>query len=194
MHAYGIEPQSAAATCGGLGTRLGRFPHATGYAAAIPATVINTVRRRPADRLDHRTGRGQSMPISEARVQTLKADRYLAQLCRHADAISRRPGRHLHDSPAPAHPDLRIRQVERSGTTATLEFDLGRCTLDTEPDALTLRAEADDAASLRRLEDLIAADIERFGNREQVTVAWRRHHDNNGDGHSESHEIAPTAR
>jgi hypothetical protein len=35
-----------------------------------------------------------------------------------------------------------------------------------------LRIDADDAATLRQLERLIAVDIERFGNREQLTVTW----------------------
>lgn len=113
------------------------------------------------------------MPISQARVQTQHAGRYLTQLCRHAQAVSGHPGQNLHHhlGPDSAHP--RMRHVEQSDTDATLDFDQGRCTMRVEPDALALRAEADDAASLRRIEDLITADIERFGTREHLTVTWR---------------------
>ena len=113
------------------------------------------------------------MPTSEAHVPTQQAARYLTQLCRHADAVGGHAGRHLHDHAGPAHEHPRMRHVERSDTAATLDFDQGRCTMHAGPDALVLRAEADDAESLRRIEDLIAADLERFGTREHLTVTWR---------------------
>ncbi len=68
-------------------------------------------------------------------------------------------------------------RVIRSDTDATLDFDRGRCVVEAGPDVLVLRIEADDAVSLQQLESLIAADIERFANREQLTVVWR----NDGD-------------
>jgi hypothetical protein len=42
------------------------------------------------------------------------------------------------------------------------------------PDALTPRAGATDEESLRRIQDLITADLERFGTREHLTVEWLR--------------------
>lgn len=131
------------------------------------------------------------MPTSEARVPTQHAGRYLVQLCRHADAVSGHAGQRLHDHDGPAHPHLRIQQVERSETDATLDFDQGRCTGRAEPDALVLRAEAGDAASLRRIEDLIAADLERFGTREHLTVSWRNG-DEDGGNESHTHEDSHT--
>jgi hypothetical protein len=112
------------------------------------------------------------MPTSEARVPTQNADRYLTQLCRHATAMSGDAGRRMHDHAGPGHAHPRIRYVEQSETGATLNFDQGRCTLHAEQDALVLRTEAGDAVGLRRIEALIAADLERFGGREHVTVTW----------------------
>jgi hypothetical protein len=125
------------------------------------------------------------MPTSEAYVLTQHASRYLTQLCRHADAVSRRPGQRLHDHLGPAGEHPRIRHVERSDTNATLDFDQGRCTVHAEPDALTLRIAADDMDRLRRIEDLIAADLQRFGTREHLTVTWR-----NGDTSDHSSDQA----
>jgi hypothetical protein len=113
------------------------------------------------------------MPTSEAHVPTQHAARYLAQLCRHAEAVGGHAGRRLHDHAGPARDHPRMRHVERSDTAATLDFDQGRCTMRAEPDALVLRAEAGDAERLRRIEDLIAADLQRFGTREHLTVTWR---------------------
>ena len=119
------------------------------------------------------------MSPSLARVRTPKARRYLEQLCRHADAISSRMGGHRHDHPGRTDNHPRLVRVNRSDTDATLDFDRGRCRLQAETDALVLRIDADDAATLRQLERLIAVDIERFGNREQLTVTW---HNDDDDG------------
>lgn len=126
------------------------------------------------------------MPNSEARVPTRRAGRYLAQLCRHADAISRRPGQRLHDHPGPEHMHPRIRRVEWTDTVATLNFDQGRCVVRADRDGITLRAETDDPQSLRRIQSLIAADLERFGAREHLKVAWRND-DNSNRPHHDDH-------
>ena len=113
------------------------------------------------------------MPTSHAAVHTTKADRYLAQLCRHAHAVSGRPGKRLREHLEPGGVQPRIERIESSETHATLQFDLGRCIVHAGSAALTLRVEANDTAALRRIEQLVAADIERFGRRDQVTVLWR---------------------
>jgi hypothetical protein len=38
---------------------------------------------------------------------------------------------------------------------------------------LTLRAEADDPASLARIQELIAGRLEKFGRRERLIVTWQ---------------------
>jgi cation diffusion facilitator family transporter len=127
------------------------------------------------------------MPTSEARVQTQHAGRYLAQLCRHANAVSGRAGQRMHSHAEPAHAHPRMRHVEWSDTAATLDFDQGQCTVRAEPDALALRVEADDADSLRRIEDLIAADLERFGTREHLTITWHSDGDEDSHTHEDDH-------
>jgi len=49
-----------------------------------------------------------------------------------------------------------------------------QCTLRATPHALTLRAEAASEENLRRVQDIIASDIERFGKREDLQVVWQR--------------------
>jgi hypothetical protein len=53
-------------------------------------------------------------------------------------------------------------------------FGWGRCTMRATPGTLTLRAEAADEESLHRVQDIVTRDIERFGNRRQLTVTWQR--------------------
>jgi len=108
------------------------------------------------------------MPTSQARVPTDRSGRYLTQLCQHANAIGSRTSHHIHG----AHP--RLRHVEQSDTDAILQFDKGRCTAQVEPDALVLYAEAEDDQSLHRIEQLITADLKRFGTRARLEVVWNR--------------------
>ena len=113
------------------------------------------------------------MPSAEAHIPTQHADRHLNQLCRHANAISQRTGQHPRHESASTGDHPRLRRIERSDSAAILDFDRGRCLVRAEPAALALRVEAEDPTSLARIEQLIAADIGRFGAREHLTVTWR---------------------
>ena len=42
------------------------------------------------------------------------------------------------------------------------------------PGLLTVRAEAADEDSLRRIQDLLAGRLQKFGRRDGLTVNWRR--------------------
>jgi hypothetical protein len=112
------------------------------------------------------------MPTAEARVATDRASRYLVQLCRHADQMAgmrhRPPALHGGRRP-PA-----VQYVEHSDSHGIVHFATGRWTLDADPDALTLRAEAADEQTLRRLQDGITARLERIGRRDQLVVTWQR--------------------
>src|SRR3954468_1556922 len=109
-------------------------------------------------------------------VATTRPGRYLHQLCRHVDELSRHPHHAVHPGGGggPEHPapgaDARVTWTDTAGV-----IDLGRsrCTLTADDEVLTLRAEADDAADLQRLQALITARLERFGRREHLTVAWQ---------------------
>lgn len=98
-----------------------------------------------------------TMLFAEARVETERSSRYLVQLCRHVSKIAR--------AQMPA-------RVEWSDDRGVISLDWGRCALRADPGLLTLRAEARDEESLRRLEQRIADRLERFGQAERLTVNW----------------------
>ena len=119
------------------------------------------------------------MLTAEAHVATEIASRYLVQLCRHFDHVIG-PGRredvvdqHRQASDkAQADPELRA-HVEWSDTEGTVDFGWGRCTLQADTGALTLRAVGNDEASLQRVQDLIVEHLERFGARDHLKVNWQ---------------------
>ncbi len=48
----------------------------------------------------------------------------------------------------------------------------GTCTIAASADRLVLRVEAADEENLRRIQDVLTRDIDRFGRRERLTVNW----------------------
>lgn len=88
---------------------------------------------------------------SSARVPTPKAERYAKQLCGHAS--------------------WKARHVSPDGV---IEFPdgMGTCRVTAEPAHLVLAVEATSQASLDRIQDIVAANIERFARRDGLTVAW----------------------
>jgi hypothetical protein len=48
----------------------------------------------------------------------------------------------------------------------------GQWTVRVDKGVLTLRAAADDAASLKRIQDMLTTRLENFGRRERLTVTW----------------------
>jgi hypothetical protein len=100
---------------------------------------------RPAND-NHRT-------VSEARVRTAMAARYMGQLCKHF-----------------GH---RVR-VERSGAEARIFFPLGVCSMQAGPTLLCLRAEAAGAAELASLEIVLGSHLARFAFRDNPEIAWTR--------------------
>ena len=111
------------------------------------------------------------MPNAAARIPTERADRYLGQLCRHLGQMSRM----RHRTPTgPGGQPPAITHVDRSDTTGTIRFAQGTCTLEAAADALTVRVEAEDEDTLRRLQDGIARRLETIGRRDHLTVRWQR--------------------
>jgi hypothetical protein len=99
------------------------------------------------------------MLIAEARVETDRPSRYLDQLCRHVNKATRAsPGMQAH--------------VEWSDDRGEIRFTWGRCTLRAGPGVLTLRAEAADEESLRRIQQRVADRLERFGRHDRLAVTW----------------------
>jgi hypothetical protein len=113
------------------------------------------------------------MLTAEAHIQTEHASRYLVQLCRHAQQAHRL--RHLprsHNGGGQQPP--KVQHVEWSQTHGIISFGWGQCTMQTSPGTLILRAEAADEENLRRVQEIVAADIARFGKRDHLTVTWQR--------------------
>src|SRR3954471_19925365 len=65
--------------------------------------------------------------------------------------------------------------VDQTADQTTLTFEpWGTCTARTTDGQLMLRIDAPDEQSMQRLQDIITRNVERFGRREQLTLAWRR--------------------
>ena len=112
------------------------------------------------------------MPTAEAHVPTGNPGRYLIQLCRHAQQVNRMRHRPLAHSGS-TQPRPQVQQVDWSETQGTVSFGWGKCTMQAAPGTLILRAEATDTERLHQVQEIIAADIERFGRREHVQVIWQ---------------------
>jgi hypothetical protein len=111
------------------------------------------------------------MLTAETTIQTTNASRYLGQLCEHATKVGHRL-RHLHSRMSHARPE--VLDVEWSDTHGSLTLSWGNCILDADPTTLTVRVEADGEENLRGVQDLITADLERFGRRDHLTVVWQQ--------------------
>jgi len=96
------------------------------------------------------------MIVSEARVATAMGSRYLGQICKHF-----------------AH-KLPVEYAETGAGRGKIKFQSGTCILESDPHALRLRAEAGDAESLARLEDVVARHLARFAFREELQITWSR--------------------
>lgn len=116
------------------------------------------------------------MSTADTEITTDRASRYLTQLCRHATAMASSKGHRFRphaggDTPAR---ELHL-TAESSATTGVIEFaPWGRCTLQAETTALLVRVEATDEEKLRRIQDIVTNDLQRFGRRENLTVTWHR--------------------
>jgi hypothetical protein len=118
--------------------------------------------------------------ISSATIETDRPARYLTQLCRHAAAMSGGPHAPMSDGSHAAnagghgpHAAAQV-QVEQSDNRAVLRFvHWGQCVIEAGRTTLTLRVEAVDEPALRRIQDIVAADLTRFGRRDQLALTWR---------------------
>jgi len=92
------------------------------------------------------------MPSASASVQTEKAQRYLAQLCKHF-----------------AHKV----QVDWSETEGVAHFPPGVCRMRAEADSLELVCESGSAEGLATTKAIVEDHVVRFGWKEELTVNWR---------------------
>ena len=89
---------------------------------------------------------------SRAEVTTDKPVAYMRQLCKHFG----------HKVDASFGDD-----------TGYIQFDFGRCDLHANNRTLTLDVSAADAESHERMERVIGSHLERFGRRDELSVAWQ---------------------
>ncbi len=94
------------------------------------------------------------MPISEARVATAHASRYLQQLCKHW-----------------SHKFT----VDFSPERGLIDFGEGRsCALLADGGSLVLRATLPEGTDPERMQGVIAEHLQRFAFREELAFAWTR--------------------
>jgi hypothetical protein len=109
---------------------------------------------------------------AEAQVETDRASDYLTSLCEQFDERAK------------AKTNGKV-GVEWSETAGLIEFGWGRCALNAGPKTLTLRAEADDGACLRAIQELCGRHLEHAGEAEQITLNWE------SDGGAVAKDIDP---
>ena len=66
-----------------------------------------------------------------------------------------------------------VEAIEGEPQGGRLVFAYGTATVVPRSDRLTMRAAADDAESLTRVQDVVTRHLERFGARRAVVVEWR---------------------
>lgn len=88
---------------------------------------------------------------SEARVITHRPAVYLQRLCKHFAM----------KTPA-----------EFDDQRGSVQFAMGACELHVEPEALLLRAQAADQASLAQVQHIVGDHLERFGHHDRLKVDW----------------------
>lgn len=111
----------------------------------------------------------------EARIETAQPGRFLVRLCKHAESMGRAGGHgpRVHLGGLLARGQVRVR-AECSDTSGTVTFSpWGRCSMTASADALTVRIEASDEENLRRIQDIVNRNLDRFGSRDHQAVGWR---------------------
>jgi uncharacterized protein len=93
------------------------------------------------------------MPIAQASVEMPTPARYMARLCNHF-----------------TH---RV-TVHREADRARIEFPNGLCALQATEQKLEMRLEAADAATLERLEQVVARHLKQVASAETFQVTWAR--------------------
>ena len=113
------------------------------------------------------------MPTLEGRVDTPRADRYLAQLCEHLDHLTHRT---TADTPTRAdgghHGAPPVTRATRDGRRGDIVLNDATCTLLATDQALLLRLEGCDDHALHRARQQITHRIEIIGRREHLSVTW----------------------
>lgn len=89
--------------------------------------------------------------ISEARVTTDRPAVYIKRLCQHFQ--------------------LKV-PAEFNEERGLVEFAMGTCQMQVEPQTLVLQVQADDTAALGQVKDIVGNHLERFGHHDRLKVNW----------------------
>lgn len=100
--------------------------------------------------MDHETIEGVR---SSAVIATTSASRYLQQLCKHF----------AHKIPVRFDPQR-----------GQIDFPIGICALEADPNTLRLSLVAGEAEQRPQLEDVVARHLLRFAFREELKIDWQR--------------------
>jgi hypothetical protein len=114
------------------------------------------------------------MLTAEARINTDRPQRYLAQICKHAAAMSGEGHRaRMHSGDRAERQALDV-HAECSDTRGAVTFTpWGTCVITADGTTLTLRIEATDEEKLRRIQEILVRDLDRFGRRDRLVVNWQ---------------------
>ena len=112
------------------------------------------------------------MLTAEAVIRTEHPERYLARLGTHAAKMKQHLGGRLRAHAGGQVPP-EMEHAEWSATSGTVRLNWGGWTMQAAPGTLTLRAEAADQASLRKIQDMLTTRLEKFGRREHLAVTWQ---------------------
>ena len=116
------------------------------------------------------------MFTSESVIPLDRPSRYLTQLCKHAAAMGATGGGHRPRnhavSGALARGELQVTATCTDTHGVITIAPWGQATLTAGDSALTVRVQATDADALARIQRILTRDLERFGRRDQLTVAW----------------------
>lgn len=110
---------------------------------------------------------------AEARIETDRPERYLAQICKHAAAMSdggHRARMHSGDHSQSEEPDVHAEWSDAQGTVTFTPW--GSCAITAAGNLLTLRIEATGKEDLERIQDILSRDLNRFGRRDRLVVNW----------------------
>lgn len=142
------------------------------------------------------------MPTSQTTIRLDRPSRYLVQFCKHATGMGRAGTGHqprVHGShTVPAADGVTISVQQQTDEHALVDIDpLGQITLHAESDTLTVTLQAADDEALRRLQDIVTRDLQRFGRRDHLQITWpdsppASDHTTNSEGSPSNH--APRIR
>lgn len=89
--------------------------------------------------------------LSEARVMTERSATYLQRLCKHFK--------------------LKV-PAEFDEERGSVQFAMGVCEMQVEPEMLVIRVEADNEAALAQVKYIVTDHLERFGHHDRLKANW----------------------